>query len=193
MAKARIRGIYSTALTKLLLEHGFNIIQPSTTMEERFDLEEDIGSPDLDIYDRPDRQGIRVIGRAEAFNAFTSLLKDHLDDVILREWPVTINGIYKGSIKHIDRRRSSILLNIGPAVGRLRLEEVPDLKLKEAVVQVKRTRVGAEVPLLTTKIRIPGKYAVLIQGEQVKISRKIRGSSTRARLYRLGERLAPPD
>ena len=36
----KIRGIYTTALTRLLLDHGYAIAQPSSQIQERFRLSE---------------------------------------------------------------------------------------------------------------------------------------------------------
>ncbi len=48
----RIRGICTTALTKLLLDNGFKIVRPSAIIEERFNLsgktEERLDSLSLD-------------------------------------------------------------------------------------------------------------------------------------------------
>ena len=67
MFKVKIRGIYATALTKLLLDYknilgnqisselldnSFALVQPSATVRERFELKENDESPDLEIYDR---------------------------------------------------------------------------------------------------------------------------------------------
>ena len=92
MAKASIRGIYSTALTKLLLDDGFAMVQPSVTVRERFGLKENDEFPDLEVYDRQDKQGVQASGTAEAVNAFTSILQSCLDDVVIRkgEAPATL-------------------------------------------------------------------------------------------------------
>ncbi|MFB0567242.1 MAG: RNA-binding protein, partial [Candidatus Bathyarchaeia archaeon] len=65
MARARVRGIYSTALTKLLLDDDFEIVQPSARIRERFKLEENQELPDLVIYDRRNWQGVYARGKAE--------------------------------------------------------------------------------------------------------------------------------
>ena len=93
LPKVRVRGIYSTALTKLLLEHGFEVVQPSVTIRERFGLGDTIEeSPlDLDINDRLDRQGIYVVGETILLNALILTLQSSLDDVIIRK-RVTYSG-----------------------------------------------------------------------------------------------------
>jgi len=225
--KVRIRGIYSTALTKLLLDynealglprapklknaenmflklgnqipnkllldHGFDIVQPSVTLKERFGLEERDESPDLDIDDRRDRQGFHAFGKAEVINAFKSILQSCLDDVIIRKGAVSVDGTYKGLIKGVDPATNSVLVDIGPAIGRIAEGEVLDPNIRQVVVQIDRVGTWTKEPILTTRIRIPGKYAVLLPSRQVKISRKIREGQKRSRLQQLGEKLAPQD
>jgi len=50
--KAKVRGIYTTALTKLLLENDFQIVQPSQTIRVRFGIPDNNEPPDLKIKDR---------------------------------------------------------------------------------------------------------------------------------------------
>ncbi|MEM1601646.1 MAG: DUF402 domain-containing protein [Candidatus Bathyarchaeia archaeon] len=87
MFKAKVRGIYSTALTRLLLENGFKIVQPSATIRERFKLvpsPEDCSQPDLEINDRFDKQGVNVVGDSAAVEKVAAILLNYLDDVIIR-------------------------------------------------------------------------------------------------------------
>jgi len=83
---ARVRGIYTTALTKLLLDHGFEMVQPSVTIKERFRLRETEPKsiPDLDICDSLDKQGICVGGETDSLEVFISVLQSSLDDAIIR-------------------------------------------------------------------------------------------------------------
>ena len=191
--KVKIRGIYSTALAKLLLDYGFEIVQPSATVRERFRLKENNESPDLEVYERHDQQGVQAIGRAEPVNAFNSILHSFLDDVIIRKWRVATDGIYKGLVRGLDPETSSFLIDIGSAVGRIAQKEISDPDLKQIVVQVERRRIGAKEPVLTTEISIPGKYAILIPMNKVRVSQKIRNQQTRSRLYQLGKELTPPN
>ncbi|MEM3756551.1 MAG: DUF402 domain-containing protein [Candidatus Bathyarchaeia archaeon] len=87
MFKVKVRGIYSTALTQILLKNGFKIVQPSATIRERFNLSpspEDCSQPDLEINDRFDKQGISIIGDSAAAEKLITVLLNSLDDVIIR-------------------------------------------------------------------------------------------------------------
>jgi len=191
--KVKIRGIYSTALTKLLLDHGFDMVQPSATVRERFRLKENNESPDLEVYERYDQQGVQALGTAESVNAFNSVLQSCLDDVVIRKWRAATDGIYKGLVRSLDPETNSFLIDIGSAVGRIAQKEISDPDLKQIVVQVERRRIGAKEPVLTTEINIPGKYAILIPRNKVRVSQKIRKQQTRSRLYQLGKELTPPN
>lgn len=86
LPRVRVRGIYSTALTKLLLDHDFEIVQSSTVARERFKLRDTDAelSPDLDVYDRLDRQGVYAVGETTLLDSLISVLKSLLEDVIVR-------------------------------------------------------------------------------------------------------------
>jgi len=191
LVKARVRGIYSTALTKLLLDHGFEIVQPSNTLQQRLRLESREEAPELDVYDRPDLQGVHLLGEAEALEAFLSILRSLLVDVIVRRWGVFPDGIYKGLVIRKGPSASSVLIDVGSATGEIANEGIRDPELRNVVVQVEGRRAGTEEPLFTTKIKMPGRYAVLIPGRQIKVSRKIRDRKARSKLHDLGEELAP--
>jgi hypothetical protein len=191
--KAKVRGIYATALTKLLPDNDFDIAEPSVALKERLKLSDNKTSPDIIIEDRYDRHGIRTSGNKEATDKLKDVLQAELDDVIVRRWPISIGGIYKGTIRGIDIPTRSILIDIGKAVGRVPEEEKDRIISKEVMVQVKRRRIGAKEPSLTTEISFPGKYTVLIPKGKVGVSLKIQGQETRAKLYELGKQLSPPD
>lgn len=189
MATARVRGIYATALTKLLLEQGFTIVQASRIQKERFKLEGNEGSPDLDIKDRHDHHGIHLVGTAESLNLILSLIRDQLEDVILRKWFLTIDGIFKGVIIKRDESAQTTLVDIGPTTGVVRSTKIPKDSM-HLLVQIERHRLGSKTPSLTEEIKIPGKNVILLPNRQVKISRKILDWNTRSEMLRLGEELA---
>jgi hypothetical protein len=186
---ARVRGIYSTALTKLLIDNGFEIVQPSLRIKERFNLNGVLKPPDLVITDRHNRQGVYVRGKAEPVDIFCSILKSHLDDVVVRKWMFTIGGIYKGLIERKEAMANVFLVNIGSVTGSLGVDEVADVKAREVVVQVRRTSRSGK-PLLTTNLTFPGRYVVLTSKPVVKVSKRLLDFRERSRLLKLGEEMA---
>ncbi|MEM3626523.1 MAG: ribonuclease E/G [Candidatus Bathyarchaeia archaeon] len=188
MVKAKIRGIYSTALTKLLLDNGFEIVQPSLTIKNRFGLPENSAQPDIQIKDRYDLQGVRVLGEHTAVNIFQSIMHSSFIDVLTRRWSVSVDGIYKGNVIAID---DAAYVDIGGAVGKLPRFEIVNLDQSQVIVQVERKRIGAKQPVLTTKLKIVGNYAILVQGCKVGVSLKINDLRRRNELHKLGKELAP--
>ncbi|MCS7115563.1 MAG: ribonuclease E/G [Nitrososphaerota archaeon] len=188
--RAKVRGIYTTALTKLLLENGFKIVQPSQAIKNRFGIQEDDEPPDMKIKDRNDLQGVIALGTAQATEAFQSALHSSLEDVITRKWAVSVNGIYKGAI--IGRNESVVYVQIGAeTVGTIPKAEAPSENQGTVTVQVERKRIGKKTPLLTTKIKIVGKNAILVKDGKVGVSLKIRDINKRTELYALGGKLSP--
>ena len=68
-ARLRIRGIYSTALTDILLERGFVIVSPSPPISKRFALAPVPDEAQVTLYDRSDKQGIVVEGQRSLGNS----------------------------------------------------------------------------------------------------------------------------
>jgi len=181
----RIRGIYSTALTKVLLEEGFKISQPSQRIVERFNIEKIYDEFDVDIQDKRDSHGIVLVGtRVEEVK---KVFEEKFLDVFFRRIPYQLYGVYKGMVVKRDDRY--VYVDIGSAIGTLLIEELPDaVEGDEVLVQVKKKNL---LPHLSVLVTIPGDYAVLIPkpiGTQkhVKISRKIRDQNERERLRILG-------
>lgn len=85
MGTAKVRGIYSTALTKLLLDHGFKIVQTSVDLASRFGLGMGRKDCDLNVLDRGDRQGILGVGKSWAVEDLKTLLVENLLDLVVRD------------------------------------------------------------------------------------------------------------
>jgi protein associated with RNAse G/E len=194
--RAKVRGIYTTALTKLLLENDFQIVQPSQTIKARFGIPDNNEPPDIKLKDRHDLQGVVALGTPEAINSFHKILHSTLEDAITRKWNVSVDGIYKGIV--IGENENAIQVKIGEdTVGLLPKHEAPSLNrgesqnTNEIVVQVERKRIGRKIPVLTTRLKIVGNYAILAQKSNGGVSLKIRDINKRAELYALGKKLAP--
>jgi hypothetical protein len=190
LTRAKVRGIYSTALTKLLLDNGFEMVQPSLTIKKRFGLPENSAPSDLKIEDRYDLQGIRVLGTSDGVDKFQSALHSTLDDVLTRKWMVSVDGIYKGNVSESDEH--VFYVDIGSGVtGRLQKQEIADANEEQVIVQVERKRIGVKQPVLTTELKIAGNFAILAQNSDVGVSLKIHELNKRAELHALGKALAP--
>ena len=72
--KARVRGIYATALTGALLDAGHDVVDASAPIRRRFDVEFGTAAPDARIATTEDRQGVGAHGEPEAVEA----LRDRL-------------------------------------------------------------------------------------------------------------------
>jgi len=186
LMKAKVRGIYSTALTKLLLDNGFEAVQPSSAIKKRFELPENSAPPDLKIKDRYDLQGVRVLGISDAVSKFQSVLHSKFEDVLTRKWLVSVDGIYKGNVT--ESNEYTLYVDIGNGVvGMFQKHEIAEVNEKQIIVQVERKRLGVKQPVLTTKLKIVGSYAILAQGSRAGVSLKIRDLNRREELYALGK------
>lgn len=118
VAGVKIRGIYSTALTRLLLDSGYTLAEPSPEIQERFGLAPTAEAYDILIKDRDDLQGVDLTGEPEKICELLRLLQERLlDAVLLRVEPVEESeGLvlarieFPGASKEmLDKLRSSVL------------------------------------------------------------------------------------
>jgi len=80
-----VRGIFTTALTALLSENQFAIVQPSSASAKRFDMGPRYSAIDVSMVDRNDKQGVIVEGVADQAESIIEFLRDRLRDLIVRE------------------------------------------------------------------------------------------------------------
>jgi probable ribonuclease FAU-1 len=97
----KIRGIYTTALTKLMLESGYRIVDPSSKIRELFGLEEADSSYEILIQDRADHQGVDLTGAPERMTQCLTFLQERLlDATLLTLVPVEEeSGLVKASLE----------------------------------------------------------------------------------------------
>lgn len=93
-ARIRVRGVYSTAITRLLLDWDYIVVDPSPKIRERFGLEFPTGPHDILICDREDLQGIELVGEPERICQFLTFLQERLmDTVVLQLTPEDDNEV----------------------------------------------------------------------------------------------------
>jgi hypothetical protein len=185
----RIRGIYTTALTKLLLDGGYRITDPSAAARERFSFDaEDEKLHDLEITDRPDRQGVSLLGEWELTREIAVFLLLKLPDMIVSsfETPVNFGEQAKATVEfpyaskeYLDVVRSGVLPTVR-GHHRLRLIDPRSLERREENLSQSPgdcDRVGAELyrelvfqPLVRESlariehVRVDGKVINLTEG-----------------------------
>jgi len=81
----KIRGIYATALTKLMLDFGYHIFDPSSKIQELFKLDKTAADCEILIHDRADFQGIALTGPPEKMTQCLTFLQERLLDATLIE------------------------------------------------------------------------------------------------------------
>jgi hypothetical protein len=164
--KAKVRGIYSKALTKLLLYSKFEIVQPSLAIKKCFGLPENPVPPDMKTKDRYDLQGVRILGESDAVDTFQFILHLAFEDVVTRKWQASVDGIYKGNVLKWDE--DTVCGDIGNDItGSLPRTEPLNLDDKQVIVQVEREGIGTKNPVLSAKLKIAGNYAILAQDSRI--------------------------
>jgi hypothetical protein len=83
--RLKIRGIYATALTRLLRDLGYVIADPSPEIQERISLMPSQEEPEILIQDREDHQGISVVGEGGKVSQLVGILQEQLLDAVLVE------------------------------------------------------------------------------------------------------------
>ena len=81
----KIRGIYATALTRLMLDSGYRIADPSSKIRKLFGMEEADTEYEILIQDRPDLQGVDLTGPPEKMTQCLTFLQERLLDATLLE------------------------------------------------------------------------------------------------------------
>ncbi|MCX8189497.1 MAG: DUF402 domain-containing protein [Nitrososphaeria archaeon] len=141
MTKVKVRGIYATALTKLLLENGFKIAQPSIEIINRLNIEPNEENFDAEVRDRLDKNGVIVIGKNETIKDILRVLKENLDDTIFRYLTPqsVVNGIVDVIIPLYSKRKLDKIRNtITPTIEDHHLFKTWNNEITSYVVQAEK-------------------------------------------------------
>ncbi|MCL5009570.1 MAG: ribonuclease E/G [Candidatus Parvarchaeota archaeon] len=181
--KVKVRGIYSTAITKLLLDANIGITQATDALKKVMDINDE-SEPDVMIEDVETKEGIYVYG--DNPSGVISSIKDNLKNSIFsRE---DIGRIYCGVIKEADQKSKSIIISLPENE-----EGVLDMKSfwgyvkpgSKILVQSKGTYDGKI--MLSTQLRLFGEHVIIIKNGFTKMSRGIRSHEGRDKLYEIAK------
>ncbi len=81
----KVRGVYSTALSKLFLDQGFLIVEPSLDIQERLGIEDVEVEPDLMIEDKQIKHTIFLTGKKETVKTGRAVIASSLEESIFFE------------------------------------------------------------------------------------------------------------
>ncbi|QWC19170.1 DUF402 domain-containing protein [Halorubrum sp. 2020YC2] len=98
MPRARVRGIYATALTARLLGSGHEVVDASPPIRRRFDAEFGTDPPDVRIETSADRQGVGASGAPDAVDAVREVLTDAGRDALAWPDPTPPGAVLDGEV-----------------------------------------------------------------------------------------------
>jgi len=178
----KVRGIYSTAITKILHDNGIEVVNPSDLVRERMKIENK-GKVDTLIYDKEDLDGIIIHGRES--EKVLEVLKKELGILFVKK--LETGDIYRGIIKRVDMKDREIIVDLGGKEGLLSLRDYWGY-LKEGqpvLVQVKGR--NKDFFLLSSHLRLFGENMVLIKDGFTKPSKHIKDREEIERLLELSK------
>jgi len=183
--KVKVRGIYSTALTKFLLSNGFEIVNPSNIINERFDMNGIVSdSADVLIYDKADMNGITISGVGA--ERIVDVVQSYFFDIAVKK--METGAIYSGKIKKIETKYNNIYIDLGNnEEGVLNLYDYWGFLREGEKVLVQVKGMMRTVKLLSTKLRLFGDNMILIKDGFTKVSKHITDFTERDRLKKIAD------
>ncbi|WP_435316958.1 DUF402 domain-containing protein [Haloarchaeobius sp. TZWSO28] len=165
----RVRGIYTTALTQLLLEEGFDVVQASPPIRRRFE------EHDADLSARPaaveiettgDRQGVGLIGERETLATVREVVANVGVDALHWDSAAPRGAVFDGIVT--ETLGSGAVVDLGDAEGFLPFRTVEGYVDDGDVVRVQVHEPAApwsdDRPLLSTDITVHDGLVELSQG-----------------------------
>ena len=150
----RLRGIYTTALTKQFLDAGWRIVDASEPIERRFGNTFPPGAVDVSVETTDDRQGVGLAGEPEMIGEAASLLAAVGVDTF--EWTdsAPAGTVLDGIVADTGRRGA--VVDLGEREGYLPYgsieEHVEDGDVVRVQVRTARPPWADDRPLLATEL-----------------------------------------
>ncbi|WP_049986379.1 DUF402 domain-containing protein [Halobellus rufus] len=162
----RVRGIYTTAVTRALLDAGFEVVQASEPIRERFDADFGDGAHEATVATTEDRQGVGISGDPAAVEAVDAELGEIARDTFGWADSTPSGAVFDATVR--DTLGSGAVCDLGDAEGFLPYSETDDyVETGDQVrVQVRESVPpwGDRRPRLGTEIRASGGLATLVRG-----------------------------
>ncbi|MBE5729632.1 ribonuclease E/G [Candidatus Parvarchaeota archaeon] len=183
--KVKIRGIYSTAITKLLIDEGVEVTQANDAIKELFKIQSE-DRPTVVIEDLETKAGVYVYGN-DSDKVIQVLKKVCKSSFFYEE---DIGKIYCGIIDSTDQRSKSIIVSLnGDEKGVLDLKNFWGYVKQGSKILVQSKGSYDGKAMLSTQIRLFGDDLIIIKNGFTKMSRGIRSKEGKDKLYDIAKNL----
>ena len=162
----RVRGIYTTALTRLLTDAGIDVVQASGPIEARFDTEFAVERAGAAVETTDDRQGVGVSGDREAVERIVDELRTLGRDTLAWADPLPERAVYAGEVT--ETLGSGAVVDCGDGEGFLPYSNSDDRVETGDRVRVQVVEGAAPWTdgraVLDTDIAVRGELLTLVRG-----------------------------
>jgi len=183
--RARVRGIYSTALSKILSENGIELVDVSDVIAERLGIPQRRGYPaDVTVKsDEGDPSEILVLGFPREVEEIVDIIRNEVPATMLYTSKL---GLYSALKVRVLGRRGRECVAETP-IGLAALVDLPECREGDEVpaTVIKLALKPGERLVLSARVRVVGKYALLGRGSRVSFSSFIRNKERIAELLAL--------
>lgn len=172
--RIRVRGIYSTAISKILSDNGVELVDVTPSIASRLKISENRGKPaDATIKTENDNLSrIMLIGFPEAVNKVSEILETTIPDMLVFKPLTGLYTTFKTRIIGYDGRECVALSPWGKAVLVDYRECTQDRETPVTTVKLITNKDSKIV--LSENIRIVGKYAIVGRGSNITFSHFLR-------------------
>jgi len=172
--RARVRGIYATAISKILYDNGVELVDVSEQIAKRLGISQRRGEPaDVTVKtDESDPSKLLILGFPESVDIIGDILISNIPDVLVLKPKVGLYAAFKTRIIRKTDRECVVESPIGEA---LLVDESGCSSGKEVSVTVVKAPVKpSEKLVVSSRVRVVGKYAIVGRGSRVSFSGFIR-------------------
>jgi len=165
--RVRLRGIYTTALTRLCLDAGWQVVQASGPIERRFDAGFGTDAHDVAIETTADRQGVGIHGAPAAVDAAADLVADVAIDTLRWADPAPEGAVFDGRVT--DTTGRAAVVDLGATEGYLPFRVVDGHVETGDTVRVQVDEPAPpwtdDRPVVDTTIEVGGGLVRLVPGD----------------------------
>jgi len=181
-----VQGIYSTALSKLFLDKGFELAYPSKTIAKRLSLEKFSTDWSAALISNPSPFGLKVFGSGEVVKEIIQTIKEELDPVVIRKSKINLGLTAIAEVIEEGDKRSKVDIGItkGYVWGKFPRGNSIIVSTKEPIFE--------EDIIFSTGICISGKYSMLIQNGDINVPKHVQNTTKAKKLLSLAKETLPP-